>query len=540
MNSLSIEGNGKVQDTGDTMVASTPTARAATVELSQSLTHSASLPYFLTDDISVSPKRTLSHDWRPHRESVEHSVCGHDIVQHIHGVSPFHARERLRPSRLQMSNQTPLHESSSGLPDPISHAPRIISQTPSYSVLETPLPTRSVWGSQPVQGKDWGQSRRCGEGIISLLLNHLETACGSSDHPCGGESPTFSGNRSSLLDCSATAAVAVPAPSLPSYPSSSCFVHHPNISEEAVKPADLGIDFEADGAPKSEAYAEEENYPFDEFDRERDSKRKVIVFAPSRRHTCLGLTPMPNHVKSAGVQVPTNLKIVDKILALEKLDRRRQRSYAKHKRISLCATALESGRVLRPPKAGCNTLGEIRKNLKCDPAGDMLVEKLQTALSPFPRTLAMGKTFLATPTKGITHRVLRDSKALGSILSFLREHDLLCSVSLVCSAWADAATHAHASLSLISVGCSPSLIDGKDFAKTCCSLDDDDGSLGEDGSDNQEAQLEKNSIALSMERPWKFLLNKFPWAMFLSEGAYKRVYKVWNSSVQAEEAVSVM
>jgi serine/threonine protein kinase len=43
-----------------------------------------------------------------------------------------------------------------------------------------------------------------------------------------------------------------------------------------------------------------------------------------------------------------------------------------------------------------------------------------------------------------------------------------------------------------------------------------------------------------MERSWHFLNDKFPWATFLSEGAFKRVYRVWNSTVNAEEAVSVM
>ena len=42
------------------------------------------------------------------------------------------------------------------------------------------------------------------------------------------------------------------------------------------------------------------------------------------------------------------------------------------------------------------------------------------------------------------------------------------------------------------------------------------------------------------DRPWQYLTSNFPWACFLSEGAFKRVYKVYNDSIGVEEAVSVM
>ena len=55
-----------------------------------------------------------------------------------------------------------------------------------------------------------------------------------------------------------------------------------------------------------------------------------------------------------------------------------------------------------------------------------------------------------------------------------------------------------------------------------------------------EAPTQSNSIATSMEWDWKDLTNLFPWGCFLSEGAFKRVYRVMNTQVGCEEAISVM
>jgi hypothetical protein len=48
------------------------------------------------------------------------------------------------------------------------------------------------------------------------------------------------------------------------------------------------------------------------------------------------------------------------------------------------------------------------------------------------------------------------------------------------------------------------------------------------------------SVALSMERSWQYLNTLYPWGCFLSMGAFKRVYKVHNSRMGADEALSVM
>jgi len=115
-----------------------------------------------------------------------------------------------------------------------------------------------------------------------------------------------------------------------------------------------------------------------------------------------------------------------------------------------------------------------------------------------------------------------DPKILAAVFSFLNERELLCKVSPVSLLWTEACTEAHAHLMLSSVGCSI----------TPDAHDDHD--------DLDDTETENLSIMHSMEKSWKYLVNQYPWACFLSEGAFKRVFKVWNSSTEAEEAVSVM
>mmetsp|Transcript_8999 Transcript_8999/g.19432 ORF Transcript_8999/g.19432 Transcript_8999/m.19432 type:complete len:124 (-) Transcript_8999:812-1183(-) len=65
-------------------------------------------------------------------------------------------------------------------------------------------------------------------------------------------------------------------------------------------------------------------------------------------------------------------------------------------------------------------------------------------------------------------------------------------------------------------------------------------SVGCDPTLNDRTNIEHSPVAKSMERSWPYLMERFPWAMFLSEGAFKRVYKVWNRYGGAYEALSVM
>ncbi len=114
-------------------------------------------------------------------------------------------------------------------------------------------------------------------------------------------------------------------------------------------------------------------------------------------------------------------------------------------------------------------------------------------------------------------------KNLGLILSFLSEEDLLTRSSLVCSNWMSGSIDAQAQLMLISVG-------GGDKGP--------DEDIDSDSDEDEEK--EENSVALSMKRDWGYISTRYNHATFLSEGAFKRVYRVRNTKTCSYEALSVM
>jgi hypothetical protein len=61
-----------------------------------------------------------------------------------------------------------------------------------------------------------------------------------------------------------------------------------------------------------------------------------------------------------------------------------------------------------------------------------------------------------------------------------------------------------------------------------------------DRNDFNLSRSQHQSILKSIEKSWAKMNRIFPWACFLAEGAYKKVYHVWNADVDGEEAVSVM
>ena len=118
----------------------------------------------------------------------------------------------------------------------------------------------------------------------------------------------------------------------------------------------------------------------------------------------------------------------------------------------------------------------------------------------------------------------------------LLSSQLLTISSLVCNTWWDVSVECQAHLMLVSVGCEDQRFElkaaGDDDMDSDSNLDSDD--------DDDEGEEQLGSVALSMRRPWNFLNENYPWAAFLSEGAFKRVYRVYNSRVGGMEAVSVM
>jgi hypothetical protein len=199
--------------------------------------------------------------------------------------------------------------------------------------------------------------------------------------------------------------------------------------------------------------------------------------------------------------------------------RRRLTSFAKHKRMSLIATVKPAVSIV-----------PTRKSLFTRPLKGSFV----------PSEIFLSETLTAAPIfpssqhsdweAQFVHQQMCPVQAafmaagiLGNVLSYLHEHELLRIASLVCSSWSDTATHAHANLMLMSVGCTGS------------NPEVDDESEAE-----ESAALSTHGVPGLLERPWTYLTNSFPWGCFLSEGAFKQVYKVYNRNLGVEEAVSVM
>lgn len=181
-----------------------------------------------------------------------------------------------------------------------------------------------------------------------------------------------------------------------------------------------------------------------------------------------------------------------------KHNKRRSMKIAKLTRMSLCAAATD----FHAPK-----------------------QRLRFSNSPMKKASVSlsGETF---------QRIIR-STSFSAILSFLDERELTHIVSLVCMSWADAAAEALSRLMLVSVGCDPTHLENR--------TDDDSDLIDElDTLEINDEPTRLPPTSKSMEIDWDLLINRFPWAQYLSDGAYKRVYRVWNNDFNVYEAISVM
>lgn len=186
--------------------------------------------------------------------------------------------------------------------------------------------------------------------------------------------------------------------------------------------------------------------------------------------------------------------------------RRRQTTFAKHLRMSLFASAVDPAQ----------TFSKQRKSLfvrqpSMFPANNNQKIFLESAPEFFSQNTSMVVNESTCGRSSILKESpLDDSEVLRMIFDFLEETELLLVVGLVSSKWSDAATHSHANLMLSSV--------------THCDTE----------------TVHDSKDAIKSRRSWDYLTTTFPWACFLSEGAFKRVYKVFNHTCQEEEAISVM
>ena len=108
----------------------------------------------------------------------------------------------------------------------------------------------------------------------------------------------------------------------------------------------------------------------------------------------------------------------------------------------------------------------------------------------------------------------QSEKVVTTILSFLNESELMTKAFPVCKVWSDYATVTHTKLLVASI-----------------QSENVQGILVSGCAQGQEPILEIS---------WKALHHRFPWGCFLAEGGAKKVHKVYNASVNAEEALSVM
>ena len=451
----------------------------------------------------------------------------------------------------------------------------LVKSTPTYDIT-TPMPDGpGFWGSRPIPGKDWGTSEKCDDAIIAVLLKRHEKTFAESDY-CDPNSPVaMITSQTPLTESTAKKNV---APLIP-------FMNQP-ISASAVNSAALGFDLEADKKkspiqllrPKSrlnldgaESDSDEDDDDEalemnggDDFDADMGmgsmlDRRQSTFDASQRRMTgasgrssrgVYGSRSNSNRgglVRhgSVGATALSALVLNEELgPSPDKLEKRRKMSLAVRRRMSLCAVAFDMKQSRRytssfavapsPTKFGKGR-SSSRRQTAFMAGTNVIPEASPSADDSLVEEAAMDI-------------VLRDEELLSPIFSYLTEQELLISASVVQMSWAEAATSAHATLMLVSVGCSTSFVEGGNDEDDDSDDDDDDDNATNDGSGSMIEMVtttggdhsSNDSIAKSMERSWHFLNDKFPWATFLSEGAFKRVYRVWNSTVNAEEAVSVM
>ena len=555
--------------------ADSPLVRTVTLDPRQDLmaeeqeqqSKPSNLPCFAP--MSVSPKDASFEAGRPRvpRHSGEYSVDGGgavDIMQHINGFSPDSdsgGRDGVRgprPPRISFPSRQgprsicrdslmpPVEESTPAPPSQVKMM-SLVKATPTFDVIETPMPEDGpgFWGSRPIPGKDWGASNKCDAAILAVLLQNHDQIFADSDY-CG-DSPL------PMITSQTPFTQSTLAPSLP-------YMHAP-ISETARSSRDLGFDLEADNTTKSPVQLlrpksrlnlenndsdddedeEDEINGGDDFDADIGMMERRQTTYEARRMTTAATSGRRSrgvyggngggHLSrqgSVGATALSALVLNELGPSPEKLQKRRKMSLAVRKRMSLCAAAFD--------------INQSRRYTSFAPSQSSPGAKAKTRR----QTVMMSDSLACTAENAEGEHasfVLNDGKHLSSVLSYLTEEELLVSASLVQKSWAEAATAAHASLMLVSVGCSTSFVEGEGNADAD---DDNDDDEDETTSNNAESALPASnststeSIAKSMERSWHFLNHKFPWATFLSEGAFKRVYRVWNSTVNAEEAVSVM
>ena len=375
------------------------------------------------------------------RTSLEHSIMdSQDIMFHMQGRVSDDGMIRRRPPRnsgASMHSTTSLNSHRSSAPIPT------IGAALSFDLIETPcMNDNKDWGSCPFQGRDWGESERCENSTLDVLLMRFEQSAQQ-----GGMGYLTSPDMSSAL-----------------------------------------------------------NFEYDmECETERSDDMKI---SPENKAV-----------------VRFDARSAAPVVMDERELQKRQKAFAKLRRISLCyQLAVGNDNALSQPQPS-SLFSE-----SCPMKIDAIRERITSEGSI--------EFFEVDDCSSTTFDWESKELPLDTIFAFLTEAELKIKASLVSRAWADGAAKAHATLMTACVGY---------LLKS--SGDDDEGSLGEDVDDDDvdiDDDLDgvtvpvMDSVARSMERPWSYLVQTFPWGRYLAEGGMKKVYKTFNSRVGAEEAVAVM
>lgn len=404
-------------------------------------------------------------------------MSGTDFLSQIHGAGPLspiadflpkmrqRAGRMLKPKRPSLERPRLSFESTTraGKPYESPHPNNncIAQNTPLPRAdfgcdrpWETPMPKQvEHWGSQPIAGKDWGESECCDSSTLKSCNRVFARAWFTSE---------FSNNET-MCD---------------SYKIS--FPDDEQTSLNDYYNSDCDIEFDED---------------YDDFD--------ISPHPPTRK---LKL----KREDSVGGSALALLQLNDvKELAADrnpprKTASRRSLKLRKYRRMSLCASASD---FLHPKRC------------------------LRHSNSPKKHAYLLDES--------LVNEIVSDGPILANILSFFDQAELLQTLSLVCTAWADATAEALGNLMIASVGCDPSIMSSQASGDEDEILDTprDDVESMEDVQNGNDPQ--SNSTARSMERDWSYF-NNFSAGEFLSEGAFKKVFKVWNRHLCCYEALSVM
>mmetsp|Transcript_3999 Transcript_3999/g.10462 ORF Transcript_3999/g.10462 Transcript_3999/m.10462 type:complete len:1482 (-) Transcript_3999:1127-5572(-) len=387
------------------------------------------------------------------RDSSEYHSSSKDLNTGLYGTTCTPLRLQRRPSRLSlnnMSSKTRLDSHSplftdSDLPNPTHMRTHTNCSMNSNEFLLTPLVGRQndAWGSRPFNNHDWGNSASC-EANITLKL--FQRFCQVR-------------KRAGFNEC-----------------------------PDEILPNDLGSSYPGlDFEPVSHYYEEFESSSTPSFFVDTNIRLSV----PS--HSGFG-SAESNNLNTQGLNDPFSSRAV----------RRRQTTFAKHRRMSLFASAVNPAGTFSKQRKSLfvsqsSRFSDSKKNIFRESAPEFFLQHNSPMLQD---SICDRSSFSETSP-------LDDIEILRIIFDFLEEEELLFAVGVVSRKWSDAATHSHANLMLSSVA---------------------------------ECEIEKgyDESALKSRRSWEYLTSNFPWACFLSEGAFKRVYKVFNNKCQEEEAISVM